>query len=70
MPVRAFTSLPVKPDTLKRLRSYKTMGATYDDVLNEFMDLNPPASFLREHLRQLEEEERIPLSDVKKKMRS
>jgi hypothetical protein len=68
-PRRAFTTLPVKPDTLRRLRAYKTMGASYDDVLNELMELNPPASFLREHLRSLEEDERIPWSEVKKKLR-
>lgn len=66
--VRGFTSVPVKPDTLERLRMYKTMGASYDDVLNDFMDLRPPASFLKEHIRRLEEEERIPWDEVKKKI--
>jgi hypothetical protein len=70
MPVsRTFTSVPVKPETLRRLRAYKTMGASYDDVLNDLMELNPPASFLREHLRSLEEDERIPWREVKKKIK-
>lgn len=63
-----FTTVPVKPDTLRRLRGYKTMGASYDEVLNDLMDLNPPASFLREHLRRLEEEGSIPWEEVKKKI--
>lgn len=67
--MRKFTTLPVKPDTLQRLRLYKTMGASYDEVLNDLMDLNPPASFLKEHLRRLEEEERIPWDEVKKKLK-
>lgn len=68
-PARAFTSLPVKPDTLRRLRSYKTMGASYDDVLNDLMDENPPANFLREHLRRLESGDFVPWDDVKKKVK-
>ena len=68
-PARAFTSLPVKHETLRRLRAYKTMGASYDDVLNDFMDLHPPASFLREHLRALEEDERLEWGEVKKKLK-
>lgn len=67
--VRGFTSVPVKPDTLERLRMYKTMGASYDDVLNDIMDLHPPAAFIREHVRILEEEEDIPWDEVKKKLK-
>ena len=52
----AFTSLPVKPETLRRIKAYKVMGKTYDDLLNEWMDEVPPADFLREHARRLEEE--------------
>ncbi|HUR25656.1 MAG TPA: hypothetical protein VM327_06555 [Candidatus Thermoplasmatota archaeon] len=63
-----FTTVPVKPDTLLRLRSYKTMGASYDEVLNDLMDLHPPAAFLKEHLRRLEQEERIGWNEVKKKI--
>src|SRR2546426_3541398 len=36
------TTVPVRPETLARLRSYKVGGATYDDVLNELMDDCPP----------------------------
>ena len=38
----ATTTVSVRPPTLKRLRSYKVNGTTYDDVLNDLMDENPP----------------------------
>ncbi len=50
------TTIPVKQETLARLRSYKVGGATYDDVLNDLMDDQPPAGFIREHLRRMKEE--------------
>lgn len=48
-----FTSVPVKPETLRRLRSYKVGGKTYDDVLNEFMDETPASEFWAEMERQM-----------------
>ncbi len=50
------TTIPVKQETLARLRSYKVGGATYDDVLNDLMDDQPPAGFIHEHLRRMKEE--------------
>lgn len=67
MTLMVFTSVPVKPKTLARLRAYKTGGASYDDVLNELLDANPPEAFIKEHLRQLREEGRVPWRVVKKK---
>ena len=49
----ATTTVPVKPETLRRLRLYKVGGTTYDEVLNDLMDDNPPAAFIREHLAAL-----------------
>ncbi len=63
-----FTSVPVKPETLKRLRNYKIAGESYDDVLNEFMDCHPPSEFWQEHLRRLHEEARVPWKDVKRRL--
>jgi len=62
------TTVPVKPETLARLRSYKVRGATYDDVLNELMDDHPPREFLLEHLRRLKREPRRPWSEIKKEL--
>lgn len=58
--VTTFTSVPVKPETLRRLRSYKVGGKTYDDVLNEFMDETPTAEFIQWHLDQVKDQPRIP----------
>ncbi len=63
------TTIPVKQETLARLRSYKVGGATYDDVLNDLMDDQPPAGFVREHLRRLKEETFSDWQDVRKRLR-
>ncbi len=63
------TTIPVKQETLARLRSYKVGGATYDDVLNDLMDDQPPAGFIREHLRRLKEETFSDWQDVRKRLR-
>ncbi len=63
------TTIPVKKETLARLRSYKIGGATYDDVLNDLMDDQPPAGFIREHLRRLKEETFSDWKDVRKRLR-
>ena len=65
----ATTTVPVKPETLRRLRSYKIGGATYDEVLNDLMDDSPPVAFIREHLRRLREERDTPWGEVRKRLR-
>lgn len=65
----AFTSVPVKPETLKRLRSYKVGGRTYDDVLNEFMDGTPTQAFWKEMDRRLREEPDVPWEKVRRKLK-
>ena len=66
MPSASFTTLSLKPSTLRRLRSYKVDGMTYDDVLNDLMDEHPTAEFWKEHERRLREEDSIPWEQVKK----
>jgi len=65
----ATTTVPVKHETLRRLRQYKLGGSTYDEVLNDLMDDNPPVAFIREHLRRLHEEPDIPWREVRKRLR-
>ncbi len=67
--VMSTTTIPVKPETLARLRSYKLGGATYDSVLNELMDNRPPADFVREHFRRLKEEPFSDWKEVRKRLR-
>ena len=61
----ATTTVPVKRETLRRLRSYKIGGTTYDEVLNDLMDDNPPLAFIGEHLRRLQEEPDIAWGEVR-----
>ena len=65
----ATTTVPVKPETLSKLRAYKVGGATYDDVLNELMDEQPPEAFIREHLRRLKEDAFEDWASVRKRLR-
>lgn len=63
------TTAPVKGETLRRLRGYKTGEASFDDVLNEIMDEIPPESFIREHPRRLHEEETVPWDVVRSRLK-
>ncbi len=65
----AQTTVPVKGETLRRLRGYKTGGASFDDVLNELMDEIPPSSFIKEHLRRLREEETEPWDTIRSRLK-
>lgn len=69
MTLMTFTTVPVKPGTLRRLRAYKVDGKSYDDVLNEFMDDIPTKAFIQEHYRRLREEDFVPWEDVKARLR-
>ncbi len=62
-----FTSVPVKPETLRRLRSYKVGGKTYDDVLNAFMDETPTEAFWKEMDRRMKERPRLTWDSKKGK---
>jgi hypothetical protein len=62
-----FTTVPVKPETLRRLRAYKVGGKTYDDVLNSFMDETPTEAFWKEMDRQMREEPRLTWDKAKRK---
>ncbi len=65
----ATTTVPVKPETLSKLRAYKVGGATYDDILNEFMDERPPEAFIQEHLRRLKEDTFEDWASVRRRLR-
>ena len=69
MNIMSFTTVPVKPDTLRRLRVYKTGGKSFDEVLNDLMDENPPEAFIKEMLRRLKEEESVSLEEIESKLK-
>jgi hypothetical protein len=43
-----FTSLPVKASTLHALQAYRVGGKSYDDIIWDFIEANPPANFWKE----------------------
>jgi len=63
---RAYTSLPARKETLRRLRGYKVGGVSYDKLLNELLDAHPPEAFFLEHLRRLKREPRRSWSEIKR----
>ena len=69
MPGASFTSLSLKPTTLRQLRAYKVGGMTYDDVLQQLMEETPPAKFIEWHLQQVRDEPRVAWDDVKKRLK-
>ncbi len=65
---REYTTLPVRTETLRRLRGYKVGGVSYDQLLNDLLDAHPPEEFFLEHLRRLNREPRRPWSDIRKEL--
>ena len=45
-------TIPVKPETHDRLTSYKLGNATYDDILNQLLDMVPLEEYLQQYLAQ------------------
>jgi len=66
--LREYTTLPVRRETLRRLRGYKVGGVSYDKLLNDLLDAHPPEEFFLEHLRRLKREPRRPWSDIRKEL--
>ncbi len=62
-----FTSVPVKASTLHALQAYRVGGKSYDEVIQEFMESNPPEAFWREVARRAREPE-VTLADVRRKL--
>ena len=65
---REYTTLPVRKETLRRLKGYKVGGVSYDELLNDLLDAHPREEFFMEHLRRLKQEPRRPWSVVKKEL--
>lgn len=67
-PKREYTTLPVRRETLRRLRGYKVGGVSYDQLLNDLLDAHPPEEFFLEHLRRLRQDTRRPWSKIRKEL--
>jgi hypothetical protein len=65
---RTYTTLPVRPETLRRLRGYKVGGVSYDQLLNDLLDAHPPEGFFLDHLKRLTREPRRAWSEIRKEL--
>jgi hypothetical protein len=61
----SLTTIPVKRQTLERLRGYKVGGASYDDLINDLLATHPPEEFFLEHVRRLRGEKRRSWREIK-----
>lgn len=59
------TTIPVRRQTLERLRAYKVGGASYDDLINDLLGTHPLEEFFLEHVRRLRGEKRRPWRELK-----
>lgn len=64
----AYTTIPIRKETLDKLRGYKVGGASYDDLINDLLAVHPPEEFFLEHLRRLRGEKRRPWSEIREEM--
>lgn len=61
------TTITVPTSVARRLRTYKTGGKTYADVLEDLMDAIPPREFLNWAVKELQREA-VAYSSVRTKL--
>ncbi len=64
----AYTTIPLRKETLDKLRGYKVGGVSYDDLINDLLAVHPPEEFFLEHLRRLRGEERRSWSEIREEL--
>jgi hypothetical protein len=62
-----FTTVPVKSSTLHALQAYRVGGKSYDDIIWDFIEANPPASFWKEIERRSKEPD-LTLAQVRRSL--
>ena len=62
-----YTSVPVRPSTLHALQVYRVGGKSYDEIILDFIEANPPASFWKEIERRSHQPD-ISLEEVKRRL--
>lgn len=65
---RRYTTVPVREETLRKLKGYKVGGATYDDLINDLLAVHPPEEFFLEHVRRLRGEPRRPWKEIREEL--
>jgi hypothetical protein len=63
------TTIQVRSSTRRLLETYRVGGKTYDDVVLDLMEENPPESFFREIERRLRDEPDVPWEQVRKRLK-
>ena len=63
------TTIQVRSSTRRLLETYRVGGKTYDDVVLDLMEENPPVAFFREIERRLRDEPDVPWEQVRKRLR-
>jgi hypothetical protein len=62
-----YTTVPVRPSTLQALQAYRMGGKSYDEIILDFIESNPPASFWKEIERRSKGPD-IPLAEVRRRL--
>jgi len=60
-----YTTIPVRKETLDKLKGYKVGGVSYDDLINDLLEVHPPEEFFLEHLRRLRGENRRTWDEIR-----
>jgi len=62
-----YTSVPVRATTLHALQAYRIGGKSYDKIILDFIEANPPASFRKEIERRARSPE-LSLDEVRRRL--
>jgi len=62
-----YTSVPVRATTLHALQAYRIGGKSYDEIILDFIEANPPASFWKEIERRARSPE-LSLDEVRRRL--
>ena len=62
-----YTSVPVRPSTLHALQAYRVGGKSYDEIILDFIEANPPASFWK-GVERRSQQPVLTLDEVRRKL--
>jgi hypothetical protein len=62
-----YTSVPVRATTLHALQAYRVGGKSYDEIILDFIEANPPASFWKEIERRSKQPD-LSLAEVRRQL--
>lgn len=62
------TTIQVSEETARLLSARRLAGKTYDEVILDLLEENPPEAFFKELERRFREERGIPIKDVRRRL--